>query len=106
MMAPLQAGVLNGYHATGPRGLLPQLKQMAPDVKWEDKRYVHDGKLWSSGTLLNGMDMMAAFGRETFGAKKGEKDTLADVSVDIAGWPVRGDEYAKNEGLMHMVDTA
>ena len=48
------AGILNGRTATGPRGLLitGELQKKFPEVKWIDKRWVKDGDVWCSGTLL------------------------------------------------------
>lgn len=42
------------------------MKQKAPDVEWVEKRWTtnENGKLWSSGAVTNGTDMMAAFVRE------------------------------------------
>ena len=98
-MAPLQAGILDGKRATAPRQMLAQLKRDIPGVKWLDQRYVHDGKLWTSGSLLNGTDMMAQFALEAFGARNGEKEKLADYMVDVCCWPSRGVEYKEGEGM-------
>lgn len=45
------AGILKGKKATGPRELVPELKQKFPEALWEDKRWVRDGNLWNSGML-------------------------------------------------------
>jgi len=97
MMAPLQAGILHGHRATAPRMLLQQLKKDVGAVDWTEKRWEHDGKLWTSGALLNGLDMMKAFGEEVFGAK--EEKNLMNVLLDIGGWPVRDVMYHGSEGL-------
>jgi len=45
-----QSGVLKGKVASGPRAIVPALKKKFPDTKWvDDKRWVHDGNIWSSG---------------------------------------------------------
>lgn len=45
-----QSGVLKGRNASGPRGIIPKLRQDFPDTKWvDDKRWVKDGNIWSSG---------------------------------------------------------
>ncbi|KAL9119853.1 MAG: hypothetical protein Q9187_003589, partial [Circinaria calcarea] len=67
----LHAGTLSGRAATGPKGLLPLLGKQHPDVKWERKRWVRDGKIWTSGTITNGLDSMAAFMRERFADRAG-----------------------------------
>ena len=43
------AGVLKGRKATGPRMLIPELKEKFPEAVWEDKRWTSDGNLWASG---------------------------------------------------------
>lgn len=43
------AGVLDGKVATGTRGVQDMLEKNFPKVKWEDKRYVNDGRIWTSG---------------------------------------------------------
>lgn len=66
IMPALQSGILAGQRATAPRAMIPILKQMAPNVEWVDKRWTtsEDGKLWSSGAVTNGIEMMATFVRE------------------------------------------
>ena len=61
-----QAGVLEGKSATCPRLLLPMFKEMAPNVKWTEKRWEEDGKIWTSGAITNGHDAVAAFVRKTY----------------------------------------
>jgi transcriptional regulator GlxA family with amidase domain len=45
------AGVLDGKTAVGPRGLQDSLAKSFPRVNWVDKRYVSDGKIFTSGML-------------------------------------------------------
>jgi transcriptional regulator GlxA family with amidase domain len=86
---PLQAGVFQGKTATAPRPMLGMLRESAPAVQWIEKRWAHDGKLWTSGTLLNGVDLMAAFIRETWG----ENDTLQDFMLKFGGVTTRNVDY-------------
>lgn len=45
-----QSGVLQGKKASGPRGVMPKLRKDFPDTKWiDDKRWVKDGNIWTSG---------------------------------------------------------
>lgn len=81
------AGVLSGKSATCPRALIPMMSAHYPDVKWEEKRWVHDGKIWSSGGVTNGLDMMAAYVRENFHAPLAE---LVCKGADVGD---RGVEY-------------
>ncbi|OAA79337.1 hypothetical protein LEL_02823 [Akanthomyces lecanii RCEF 1005] len=75
----LEAGLLPGKTVAGPRVLLEMSKGMAPDVEWADRRWVRDGKLWSSSTLLNGADMMRAFAEENWGRRSGMMEALLDT---------------------------
>ncbi|TDL17777.1 class I glutamine amidotransferase-like protein [Rickenella mellea] len=81
------AGILTGKAATGPLAIVPMLRAQFPDVKWEEKRWVHDGKIWSSGGITNGLDMMAAYVRENFPAPLAE---LVCKGADVGD---RGVEY-------------
>jgi transcriptional regulator GlxA family with amidase domain len=48
-----QAGLLKGKRASGPRGLLPSLAKQFPDTTWvDDKRWVIEGNIWTSGEAL------------------------------------------------------
>lgn len=48
-----QAGILNGKRASGPRDLVPKLRQDFKEATWDDtQRWVHDGNVWTSGKLL------------------------------------------------------
>ncbi|KAJ6784652.1 hypothetical protein PWT90_03215 [Aphanocladium album] len=69
ILIAVEAGLVSGKTVTGPRFMFPQLRAAAPDATWIEKRYVQDGKLWTSGALHNGLDMMAAFMRQTWGAE-------------------------------------
>lgn len=90
VFVPLQAGVLSGRRATGPRSSLPTLRKMAPDVNWTECRWERDGKLWTSGTLLNGLDLMVAFVRAVWGEGQG---SLAEALVGIGAWPARARDF-------------
>lgn len=86
---PLAAGSLEGKTATAPRPMVEMLRQSAPGVKWVERRWTHDGKMWTSGALLNGLDLMVAFVREVFGERAG----LVTSAIEIGAWPCRGAEY-------------
>lgn len=48
-----QSGILKGKKASGPRALVPKLRKSFPYTEWNDnKRWVHDGNIWSSGTFV------------------------------------------------------
>jgi transcriptional regulator GlxA family with amidase domain len=90
-VAPLQAGLLKGKTATGPRILLEMLRKSNPEVDWVEKRWVRDGKLWSSGALLNGNDMVAAFMRETYNS---DPEGIVEFGLRLGAWPHRHLDYA------------
>ncbi|KAL8788111.1 MAG: hypothetical protein Q9213_001869 [Squamulea squamosa] len=85
----LYSGILNNKSATAPQGLLPMLKEEMPNVKWVEKRWVRDGKVWSSGAVANGLELMGAFMREEF------KDIgeLVEAMLGMADFGVRGEGY-------------
>lgn len=91
MVAPMQAGILQGKKATAPRFLLEAVRQQNPAVDWQEKRWVRDGKVWTSGALLNGQDLMAAFLRETWGGA-GE-GSIVEAVLGIGSWPHRDIDY-------------
>ena len=43
------AGIVKGKQATGPRALLSELQKKFPETQWKDRRWVHDGNIWTSG---------------------------------------------------------
>ena len=43
------AGIVKGKQATGPRALLSELQKKFPETQWKDRRWVHDGNVWTSG---------------------------------------------------------
>ncbi|KAM3426508.1 hypothetical protein MY4824_009940 [Beauveria thailandica] len=75
----LEAGLLQGKTVAAPRLLLEMSKGMAPDVDWVDRRWVKDGKVWSSSTLLNGADLMRAFAEDNWGRRSGMIEALLDT---------------------------
>ncbi|KAJ6164091.1 hypothetical protein N7470_002763 [Penicillium chermesinum] len=87
----LDAGLLEGKTATAPRPILPLLTQTAPGVNWVDKRWAQGGKIWTTGTLLCGLDMVVAFARQTWGGE----GSLVERVIEMGEWPQRGVEYEK-----------
>ncbi|KAL8762171.1 MAG: hypothetical protein Q9184_001768 [Pyrenodesmia sp. 2 TL-2023] len=85
----LFSGILEGKKATAPQGLIPVLREQAPGTEWVERRWVRDGKVWTSGAVANGQEMMGAFMRESFPELKAEVEMVLGAS-DIA---VRGTEY-------------
>ncbi|KAG7151139.1 hypothetical protein HYQ46_013108 [Verticillium longisporum] len=59
-------------------------------LAWLEKRWVRDGKLWTSGALLNGADMVSAFVREHWGRQQG---SLAGITAEVGAWPDRDVDY-------------
>lgn len=88
-MAPFQAGIFQGKTVTAPRPMISELQKISPSVNWVEKRWARDGKLWTSGTLLNGLDLVAGFMRETWGTE----NTLQDFILKFGAVPVRDIDY-------------
>ncbi|KAF7887217.1 uncharacterized protein EAF02_003864 [Botrytis sinoallii] len=76
-----QCGILKGLSASGPRALIPRLKKEFSDTKWvDDRRWVVDGNIWSSGGITNGLEMIAAYIRQKFPSPAAEAViAMADV---------------------------
>jgi transcriptional regulator GlxA family with amidase domain len=43
------AGILDGKTVTGPRALVGQWSKEFPEVRWVEKRWCRDGRVWTSG---------------------------------------------------------
>lgn len=100
-----QSGLLKGRSASGPRALIPRLRKEFPETTWvDDRRWVIDGHIWSSGKPLlstfmsiiliilsggitNGLEMIAAYIRQKFPGPAGE------AAVALAGVGDKGVEY-------------
>lgn len=93
-VAPLHAGLLQNLRATAPRDLLPLARKEFPDVQWEERRWVRDGKVWTAGAVMNGIEMMCEFLKDRFGDIKGPGgeggEGLVDVMLGMADVPRRG----------------
>lgn len=89
-MAPLRAGIYEGKTVTAPRFILAMLRAQNPNTKFVERRWERDGKLWTSGTLLNGLDCMQAFVRDTWGPTKGE---FVEAILNLGAWPERDVNY-------------
>ncbi|KAA6415078.1 MAG: hypothetical protein FRX48_01830 [Lasallia pustulata] len=92
----LPTDLLQSKRATAPRMLLPMLRAQHPETHWEEKRWVRDGHLWSSGGVTNGLDMMAAFMRERWP----ERRQLVECVLEMADVGGRGQDYAGGEGVL------
>ncbi|OAA53191.1 ThiJ/PfpI family protein [Cordyceps fumosorosea ARSEF 2679] len=90
MLGPLKAGLFDGKTATAPSFFLDELRATNPNTTWVDKRWARDGKLWTSGTLLNGINVVTAFIQHTWGSGDG---SLPDVMGKFAAWPTGTDSY-------------
>jgi transcriptional regulator GlxA family with amidase domain len=82
------AGLLRGKTATAPRFLLPLAKEMSPDTNFVEKRWCRDGKLWTSGALLNGLDLMREFALTYWGGRG-----LVEYLGELGHWPIRDVDY-------------
>ena len=92
------SGILDGKVATAPLGMIPIVRQFFPAVKWEDTRRWEKatgengaGEVWTSGGVLNGVDLVVAFLREKF------VKTAAEAMISIASVSERAREYSEAE---------
>lgn len=69
--------------------IIPIVQKAAPDVNWEERRWCRDGKLWTSGALVNGLDMMREFIEEYWGGE----GSLARLMGQSGSAPVRDRDY-------------
>lgn len=93
-VAMLEAGLLEGKTVCAPRIVFEVMKKTAPTVNWVDKRWAHDGKVWSSSSLLNGTDLMRAFATETWEGRSG----MVEAALDIGHYPVRDVDFKDFHG--------
>lgn len=92
----LQAGLFSGKTVTAPRPFIEGLKKQAPDVKWVTKRWAQDGRIWTSGALLNGTDLMREFVTQLWGGE----GSLAEFAMRLRGYPVRDVDYQDVEWVL------
>lgn len=86
----LQAGLLEGKTATAPRAMLERLRLTSPGTDRVEKRWCRDGKRWTTGQLVNGLDAMRAFAESVWSGQDG----LVESVLDNGSWPVRDVDYA------------
>lgn len=96
----LEAGLLEGKTVCAPRIVFEVMKKNVPNVNWVDKRWAHDGKVWSSSTLLNGTDLMRAFATETWGGRNG----MVEAALDAGHYPVRDVDFKDFHGHEFQVE--
>ncbi|KAI0972443.1 class I glutamine amidotransferase-like protein [Xylaria arbuscula] len=85
---PRLAGLLEGKTATGPRPFLDPWSEQSPGTNWVAKRWVQDGKMWTSGTLFNGTDLMHNFVKQTW-----PSNGLVEYGSKLGHWPDRDVDY-------------
>jgi len=89
------SGALAGHNATAPYILDPLLEKKHPQVNWSWTRWVStaNGKLWTSGSIGNGLDMVAAFMRDYFW----DRPELVELVLTSSAVGDRGKEYSEVE---------
>ncbi|KAK1569751.1 class I glutamine amidotransferase-like protein [Colletotrichum navitas] len=100
MMPLLEAGILAGKTATCPRPMVTLMRKKVPVVNWVETRWAHDGKLWTSSTLLNGTDMIRAFVESTWGGKNG----MVEAMLDTTAFPARDVDFKDFKGHHYAVE--
>ncbi|PLN82128.1 ThiJ/PfpI family protein [Aspergillus taichungensis] len=83
------AGILSGRVCTGPRLLVPVLRERFPEAKeWvQSVRVVRDGNVWTSGAITNGHDLIIQYLRTIASAP------LVNAVSIMADLPARSVEY-------------
>lgn len=61
-----QTDLLRQKRCTGPPSLLLNLRQRFPEVGWVQLPWTRQDQLWSSGSAITALDMVAAWMREYF----------------------------------------
>ncbi|KAI0908781.1 class I glutamine amidotransferase-like protein [Ustulina deusta] len=84
------AGLLEGKTATGPRPALGAWRAASPGTRWVERRWVRDGKLWTSGALFNGADLVHNFVKQTWGSSGGG---IVEFAAKAGAWPDRDVDY-------------
>ncbi|KAK6376366.1 hypothetical protein LTS17_006961 [Exophiala oligosperma] len=90
---PFAAGLFEGKTVTGPRPFLAQMRKVAPQTTWLEKRWHRDGKLWTSGAVTNGLDLIRAFAEEYWGGE----GSLVEFYVGLGHFSKRDINYADAE---------
>lgn len=94
--ALVRIGALEGKTATAPAFMIDICRKASPDTNWVTKRWARDGKIWTSGTLLNGTDMVVAFAKEFW---EKDKDSLITMEIQTSGWPIRDVDFKDDPWL-------
>lgn len=91
------AGIVDGKHASGPRGLQDHLTSKFPKIKLvgDNQRWARDGNFWSSGGITNGNDLMAAYAK-TSGRWPVPVAEMGAVLADVGD---RGQFYSQGKGM-------
>ncbi|KAI0187010.1 class I glutamine amidotransferase-like protein [Xylaria flabelliformis] len=94
---PRRAGLLQGKTATGPREVLPLWRadqsssSSSGATNWVEKRWVRDGKMWTSGALFNGCDMMHNFAKHVWADTP--SGAIVEYLAKMGAWPDRDVDY-------------
>ncbi|KIW17679.1 hypothetical protein PV08_04874 [Exophiala spinifera] len=90
---PFAAGLFDGKTVTCPRPFLQNMRQAGPQTTWVEERWHRDGKLWTSGAVLNGLDLIRAFATEYWGGE----GSLVEFFIGLGHFPKRDLNYADAE---------
>lgn len=93
----LRAGLLTGKTCTAPRTHLQMFRQEAPNVNWIERRWCNDGKIWTSGIGMNGLDAVRQFMLETWG--NDGKPSLCRMMLQMGGMPMRSVLYDEEDQI-------
>ncbi|KAF2012405.1 DJ-1/PfpI family protein [Aaosphaeria arxii CBS 175.79] len=82
------SGVLDNKDATGPRSMLDHMRTSFPKVRWQEKRYMNNDKIWTSGQITNGVDMAAEYISQQWPGQ------LSTAVINLADIVIRPAEYS------------
>lgn len=92
-----QMGILDGKRATTNHPFVPVGQKLRPQVKWTaETQWVVDGKFWTAGGALAGMDMFAHWVKEKYGQDVAEAGWLA---LDFEPRDIHGKLVPRKTGL-------
>ncbi|KJZ71504.1 hypothetical protein HIM_09092 [Hirsutella minnesotensis 3608] len=90
-----EAGIADGKTVAGTRSLQGMFKKRFPNVNFvgDKYRWVQDGNLWSSGGVVNGNDLMAAYTR----ACNRWPQSIVEAGISIAEVEYRDQAYESRQ---------
>lgn len=77
----VQTGILHQQRAAAPKCLLLALQSQYPETFWQQSSWARHEKIWSSGSAISSLDMVATWMREYFW----DRSTAVESALAAAG---------------------